>query len=436
MSTMTKFFCVLAITAFAFAGCSDDSTDPTMNQSRGLMQGEIRDADFAITLDATGEGEEGPFVLEGTNLHYEDSLQALVVDLTLRNDGDVAHVLPVALTFVDLIPANVTVQNPDNGINGEGASIDFAFANDDNQWTPGETSLPRTVRFGVAQGTSIGFAARLDVGEPLDGGEIAGLVWNDANENGVIDSGEEGIEGVEVSLNGADNDTLTTDGTATTDDTGHYSFDGLTGGVYTVSVDTTAHSPTTSSSLTVLLAETEDGVVYDFLDANFGLLGGDDGGDDDDFPVGAYVEVNGQFEGEQLVAMGIDVRRCRDGDDDDRGLTDGDHPGDHDDLDCDAGKLRGPVTEVDAANYSFAVMGVWITGNESNFPKDLEVGDRVDARVHHGDGDDVVLDRIKEWHNDRFEQVHGRIDSVEVDGNTVRATVFGLEVVLRHRSNS
>jgi hypothetical protein len=437
MRSIPRFVSLLAIALFAFAGCSDDSTAPNDTQSAGgLMQGEIGDADFTITLAATGEGEQGPFVLTGTNLEYIDSLQTLAVDLIIRNDGDVAHVLPVGLTFVDLIPSDVTVANPDNGVGGDGAAIQFQFANDDMQWTPGESSLPRNVRFNVAEGTSIGFAARLDVGEPLDGGAIAGRVWNDANENGVIDSGEEGVSGVEVSLNGGgEDDSTNADDTATTDENGDYEFDGLTGGVYTVSIDSTVNDTTTPSALTVLLVESDEGVVSDFLDANFGVLddGSGGGGGDDDFPVGAYVEVNGQFNDDHLVAMGVDLKRCDDDDDDDdddkddSASLDGGHDGDRDEVDCDEGKLRGPVTDIDEENDMFAVMGVWLTANE--LPEGLDVGDRVDVRLHV-DGDDLVVDRVKEWHNPHFEQVHGRVESIESDDDSIRATILGLEVVV------
>src|SRR5262245_21167343 len=111
---------LVAATLLVAAGCSEDSTAPVTSQSNsaGLMQGEIGDADFEITLGTAGNSHQqfaGPFVLRGTNLHYEDSLQTLVVDLTLSNQGQVAHAEPVALTFVNFIPDGVTVQNPDNG---------------------------------------------------------------------------------------------------------------------------------------------------------------------------------------------------------------------------------------------------------------------------------------------------------------------------------
>ena len=51
---------------------------------------------------------------------------------------------------MQLLPPEITVLDADNGENGVGASYRFTFANDDAMWTPGEESLPRTVRFVVA----------------------------------------------------------------------------------------------------------------------------------------------------------------------------------------------------------------------------------------------------------------------------------------------
>ena len=51
---------------------------------------------------------------------------------------------------------------------------------------------------------------------------IAGFVYNDANNNGIMDSSEVGIAGSTVELHRADGTLL---GTATTDANGHYLFD-------------------------------------------------------------------------------------------------------------------------------------------------------------------------------------------------------------------
>ncbi|HCN75989.1 MAG TPA: hypothetical protein DIT13_02195, partial [Verrucomicrobiales bacterium] len=92
----------------------------------------------------------------------------------------------------------------------------------------------------------------LEAGQTLDGQDfeaalpgIGDLVWNDANDNGLFDSGESGVSGVEVRLfhAGADHaiggtgenaDTLAA--TTTTDNAGLYSFTGMAPGYYFISL--------------------------------------------------------------------------------------------------------------------------------------------------------------------------------------------------------
>ncbi len=425
--------CLLtALIVFAVASCSEDSTAPVETQSTtGMLEGEIGTTDFEITLGAAGDNRrrfEGPFVLRGSNLHYVDSLAALVVDLSLSNSGEVAHAEPVALTFLSLLPEGVTVLNPDNGINGEGASVEFAFANDDGRWTPGETSLPRRVEFGVAAGQAIAFVARLDIGEPIDGGTIAGRVWNDADQDSVIDDDEEGIPGVRIVLSSiGDDDTTLTDShrTTRTDHDGNYAFHRLPAGVYVVSKAPNEHlKPTTPTEITVLLVETE-GDVSDFLDANFGCVRFFE--PPGPFPVGVFIEVEGAYatDPDRVVGQEFDLERC------------GNHPvaadeddGDDNEKDCRKGILRGPVTAVDEEGNAFAIMGTWVIIDPAKFAIHVEVGQRLDVRVHHVEhGGALVADEIQEWHSHE-EQVHGRIDEVEIghDG-VVRLRVLNTLVI-------
>ncbi len=72
---------------------------------------------------------------------------------------------------------------------------------------------------------------------------LGNYVWNDTNNNGVVDASETGIAGVKVNLyldNGDNTFNAATDslkGTTTTDATGHYYFDNLTAGNYFVQID-------------------------------------------------------------------------------------------------------------------------------------------------------------------------------------------------------
>lgn len=441
----TLRLCMLAtMLLFAIAGCSDDSTAPETDQSTtGTLEGEVGTADFEITLAAAGDSRrrfEGPFVLRGSNLHYVDSLSALVVDLALSNRGDVAHAEPVGLTFVRLLPEGVTVQNPDNGINDEGAAIVFAFANDDGRWTPGETSLPRTVQFGVERGRAVAFSARLDIGEPIDGGTIAGRVWHDADQDSVLDLDEEGVPGVRIVLSdiGDASAALTDDDddddndsrrSTFTDHDGIYAFHRLPAGVYTVTIaPRVGIEPVTPTSITVLLTETE-GDVSDFLDANFGVLVAYE--PPDPFPVGVFIEVTGEYaaDPDRVIAHDVELSRC------------GNHPfspmdgGEDGERDCRRGKLRGPVTAVDDENSTFAVMGTWVYLDPAKIAFDVEVDQRLDVYVHRADDGSLVADKIAEAGNDREypdqEQVHGRIDEVEVgEGGVIELKVLDTLIIV------
>jgi hypothetical protein len=232
----TSILALLLVGILALAGCSDDAAAPSTGGGTqgGVFGGEIS-GDFDIVLE-TALGRDyplqGPFVIRGRNVRYEDG--ALVVDLSVLNRGEVPHPLPVGLTFLQLLPEGVTVLNPDNDEHGAGAAIVFEFENEDLMWTPGEESLPRETRFGVDEGVAIAFFARLDIGMDPDGGAIGGVVWFDRNENGMMDDGEPGLGGVPMVLETERADSLSMRPdirreTKTNPD-GTYRFDGLPAG--------------------------------------------------------------------------------------------------------------------------------------------------------------------------------------------------------------
>ncbi|CRK62069.1 internalin, putative [Alloactinosynnema sp. L-07] len=68
-----------------------------------------------------------------------------------------------------------------------------------------------------------------------DRGSLAGVVYEDVNNNGIQDAGEPGIPGATVTLTGTDATGAPVDRTATTDANGAYLFDGVLGGTYSVS---------------------------------------------------------------------------------------------------------------------------------------------------------------------------------------------------------
>ncbi|HEX5132868.1 MAG TPA: SdrD B-like domain-containing protein [Candidatus Krumholzibacteria bacterium] len=418
----------LSMAAAMLTACGNDSVKPADSPSATQVQGEIGQTDFELTFpygDDHSRLLEGPFVLRGTALHYDSLAQALTVDLTITNRGAVAHPEPVGLTFVRLFPAGVTVLNPDNDIHGDGAAIVFQFANDDGVWTPRETSLPRTVQFGVERGQAVGFIGQINIAAPTHpGGSISGRVWNDTNKDGVMDAGEPGLPGVPLtlrSIGGEPGREAQIWSTRTAPD-GNYRFDGLRAGAYIVSkaLATVAFFPTTPTEITVLLSATDDG-VSSFTGANFGCVPNDV---PPPLPVGAYVEVTGTYlpEPDRIVAREIWIRFCSDPAD--SAASDG--------IRCNQGRLRGPVTLIGITAWQFAVMGAWVVEDATVPPMiSVGIGDRVDVLVHRaGNALPLIADDIQKWDGEH-EQVHGRVEGSEVGPNGVlRVRVLDVLVVI------
>ena len=478
------------------SGCSDETvvpTDNTQNTLTTLVEGDIDpnggDFEYIVASAGIGTDQPGPFAIRGTNIHYVDSLSALSVDFTVENQGTVAHPEPVTLTFVQLLPDSVTVENPDNDEHGPGAMVQFQFENDDDMWTPDEISFPRTVLFGVGEGVSIGFVARIDVGMDETGGSIGGMVWHDVNEDGVMDDGEAGVGGVEIRLSMGDvpqtaASPIETWRTFTAND-GTYRFDGLEAGHYSVAkIPNPAYRPTTPTVIEVILVES-GGEVSDFLLANFGcvvLM------EPDRIEVGDWVAVNGDYAGDpdRILARGISVVHCNVAPpppdtmpDPTAGLTgDGDWDNDHDWDGCNRcedwgcwglkNELRGPVTDVNRDDHALEIMGTWVHfamlrdsvpndtipndtipsvaygGGDRDDDKDwdkpewkwlhpdsVEVGDRVRVRVIRWGAEEKLYGFfLKEW-NGTPEKVFGRVQAVSGDSGPVDSiTVLGLDVII------
>ena len=70
---------------------------------------------------------------------------------------------------------------------------------------------------------------------------IGDFVWHDINGNGIQDAGEEGIEGVEVTLFDINDNQIGS--TITTDENGHYSFENVVQGSYYLKFDATVVNP-------------------------------------------------------------------------------------------------------------------------------------------------------------------------------------------------
>jgi len=286
LRTVVTAFALVLLLAWA-AGCGDKvvyvETGPG---DAAVATGTLNPGDTSLRVVVPGTPPvNGPYVIEGTGIHYDDGVGALVVDLTITNAGTVAQPLPVRVEFVALMPRGVTVLNPDNGIHGPGAIIDFHFTDRDLVWSPGETSQKRPVQFGVEPATSVAFSVRVHLGPPASLGTIAGVVWNDRDEDGVRDDGEPGLPDRDVALVHTDSlldcvqrgmDCPDVRYAATGPD-GSYGFTGLAPGFYAVVTPRDRCSiPTTPTEIDVILVitlgEGDATEVSSFLHADFGVV--------------------------------------------------------------------------------------------------------------------------------------------------------------------
>jgi hypothetical protein len=407
-------FLLFALVAAVFlAGCGggDDAVvqpeSPTgagASLAHGDISGSAASFEFTTEVDLDlPNPPPGPFLIRGQLVGYDADLGALVVDLTVVNASPHAYPEPVGLTFIQLLPPEVTVLNADNGEPGVGASFLFTFANDDAMWTPGEESLPRTVQFAVAPGVAIGFAARIDVGMNPLGGAIGGLVWHDVNEDGVVDPGEPGFGGVGIRIEGGDGQQWLMN----TAPDGAYRVDGLPAGYYTVvRLPRPDLRATTPPQMQVLLVE-NDGGVSDFLTANFGCrVIPPDGA----IHVGDCLHVKGEYAARppRLVASQFCV-------------CDQDSSGGDEDKDPDCwGRVIGPVTEVNLARHAVAIMGTWMHVADDHF--DLEhvsVRDRLQASVHivmDDGGHHLEACRLHRF-NGNYDRIRGMVQEVVLGDN-------------------
>ncbi len=253
---------------------------------------------------------------------------------------------------------------------------------------------------------------------PLDGGTIAGRVFNDVNGDGEVGGGEGGVSDVVVTLKSTSTGGGTLGGQriARTRSDGSYRFDGLRAGTYALTVSS-SRIDSAPNELEVVLTES-NGVVSDVLDANLGVVAndgdGDDEGDDDRLVVGNFIRVTGDFfpDSNILLASNWEVDDCS-------GAA------------CNFGKLRGPITFIDDRIKSFAVMGTLLRAGELTFPLYAQTGQRAEVLVHDaGVGDDFIADLVRPWFFLQ-DEIEGRIEEITVREGTARVVVLDTVVLIR-----
>ncbi|WP_161809060.1 SdrD B-like domain-containing protein [Stenotrophomonas humi] len=90
------------------------------------------------------------------------------------------------------------------------------------------SQIDLSVGIGASEGLEFNF------GEEPSGSSLAGRVWLDGNNDGVIDAGEAGIADVTIELSGTDANGQSVSQSMVTDANGNYLFGGLLPGTYTV----------------------------------------------------------------------------------------------------------------------------------------------------------------------------------------------------------
>ena len=214
-----------------------------------------------VWLDANADGvqDAAETSIAGVSVILIDSSGNALDTVTTDADGLYA--------FTGLLPGSYTVSVDASTLP---ASLTQTFDLDDGL-TP-SPATPNSVSVSLAAGEANN---NLDFGyQSL--GTLGDTVWNDSNANGILDAGETGIAGVEVSLSGP------VSGTMTTDADGNYEFTDLPQGNYTVSVagsaldgleqthdldDPATVTPTTAYSTVVVL----DSSAPSRDDADFGF---------------------------------------------------------------------------------------------------------------------------------------------------------------------
>ena len=254
-------------------GCGDDPTNPGTADDSSVVPVvvEVRPSESEFEVRMPDERGGTGFLLRGGNIRFEEG--ALLVDLAVVNLTADTYSEPVRLTFDSFMPADVQVNNSDNGETGPGAMVAFDFANDDGVWTPDESSFARTVSFNAALGQTFAFTGTISTGGPLDDSSIGGLVWVDLNESGSFDDNEPFARGIRVDL-------LQSDGRRRemTDGEGRYVFKHIAPGVYTVRVDSGREFDLTTPKEVHVVVPSGG---LEFLNVDFGIVRQGDDDDDD-----------------------------------------------------------------------------------------------------------------------------------------------------------
>ncbi|WP_287904487.1 SdrD B-like domain-containing protein [Chloroflexus sp.] len=227
---------------FTIANASDEALDSDVDVVNGMtavfsLIGVTTDWDWdaglilpasvgdRVWLDANGNGvqDSGESGIEGVTVRLTGTdIDGNTVDLTRVTDANgnyrFDNLQPGTYTITVTPPTGYVITAANRGSNDSTDSdIDSSGATDSFTVLGGDVVL--TWDAGLYQPASIG-----------------NFVWEDLNGNGVQETGEAGIDGVTVTLNGTTGAGVTVNLTTTTSSGGVYLFDNLQPGTYTITV--------------------------------------------------------------------------------------------------------------------------------------------------------------------------------------------------------
>ncbi|KAA5543790.1 DUF11 domain-containing protein [Roseiconus nitratireducens] len=268
------------ITNTASVTADDGETDTENNSDQAAITASpIADLTVTKTVDETAAqiGETLTYTITVTN----DGVSTAI-------DSEAVDTLPADFNFVSGTGPNdeaLTVSNGtitvDGGDLAPGESFTFTVSGTiDTDATGTLTNNVAVTTATTESSTANNSASAATTVDPVTS-TISGTVYVDSNNNGVQDSGEEGIEGVELRLSGTDSQGNQINRVVTTDADGVYEFDQLPAGTYRIdqvqpdgfrSGQETVGTGATATAVDNAFTDLELGVDTDAIDFNFAEL--------------------------------------------------------------------------------------------------------------------------------------------------------------------
>jgi hypothetical protein len=269
----------LLFTLGFLASCGDDSTTVAGDTGTDGQIDPHGAGDFmlgSVTVDGLPDGRVDVWA---HNLHVDSDSGDVVVsfDVVLHNRSRTDVYAPIMFWITRIIPNDVHVLNSDIVYITEGPP-GFDFSGElggDDKLEAGEVSGPRTVMFGMDELQSFSIGFRITVGSPPDDTVVSGVVFLDRNKNGMRESSEPGIPGVELRMTGVQEDMATPPEIlrrAITDAWGRYGFRGVPVGIHQIQAfGAPPWMPTTPNPMIVTLVTDSSGVIP-LEGVNFGFF--------------------------------------------------------------------------------------------------------------------------------------------------------------------